>query len=105
MQIVPVIGALIAEKWNFSLETYQLVLRHHDPLPSALEDELDEKLSIVQAANCMSHRLNYGHWETYPDLSEELQQALDLLEVAEDLAEAVFDETEELFAEQSALFG
>lgn len=34
----PLIGALVAKKWNFPLETCQVILHHHDPMEDTLTD-------------------------------------------------------------------
>ncbi|MFN8391067.1 MAG: HDOD domain-containing protein [Bdellovibrionota bacterium] len=61
------IGALVAKKWNFSLETCQVILHHHDKIKDAPRSDLDEKTAIIQCADYIAHALNCGHLEGYPD--------------------------------------
>ena len=65
------IGALVAKKWNFSHETCQVILHHHDPVESTATP-IDEKTLIVQTADMIAHIAGYGHLEGYPDLTEPL---------------------------------
>lgn len=61
------IGALVAKKWNFSLDTCQVILHHHDVIAMPPKSELDEKTAIIQTADAIAHALGYGHKEGYPD--------------------------------------
>ncbi len=61
------IGALVAKKWNFSLETCQVILHHHDQLTFPVKSELDEKTAIIQAGDAVAHAVGFGHLEGYPD--------------------------------------
>ena len=70
------IGALVAKKWNFSPETCQAILHHHDPQPKTLANPLEEKTLIVCAADMMAHKAGFGHPDGFPDLSEPLAQAM-----------------------------
>jgi HD-like signal output (HDOD) protein len=64
----PLIGALVAKKWNFSAESCQVILHYRDPIDGARpESELDEKVAIVQLSDIVSHLANVGHPEGYPD--------------------------------------
>lgn len=102
----PLIGALVAKKWNFSPETCQVILHHHDPLDLPLEGELDEKTAIVQLGNIFAHRLGYGHFDGYEideELQSELAEALGI-EEKEQLDELV-EKAEATFQEQGSVFG
>ena len=67
----PLIGALVAKKWNFSAETCQVILHYSDPLEGDKADtEMDEKVAIVQLADFIAHAANIGNPEGYPDLKE-----------------------------------
>lgn len=67
----PLIGALVAKKWNFSPETCQVILHYCDPLDSsAPESELEEKTAIVKLADMVSHAAGIGSPEGYPSTPE-----------------------------------
>ncbi len=100
----PLIGALVAKKWNFSLETCQVILHHHDPLPASIEDDVQEKTAVVQLADAVAHSLGYGHTDGYPDAQESMEQIGALFGMeAEDL-ESVKAETKEMFDEMGSVF-
>lgn len=64
----PLIGALVAKKWNFSAETCQVILHYRDPVDGPKPDsETDEKTAIIQLADCISHLAGVGNPENYPD--------------------------------------
>lgn len=100
----PLIGALVAKKWNFSPETCQVILHHHDPLSTPLENETDEKTAIVQLANHMSHAQGFGHFEGYKDTSESLKESATILSVDEATVSKICEETQKTFLEQSSVF-
>lgn len=65
------LGALVAKKWNFSPETCQVILHYKDPIDGdAPMTELEEKTSIVQLADLLSHAAGIGSPEGYPVDSE-----------------------------------
>ncbi len=67
----PLIGALVAKKWNFSSETCQTILHYRDPLESAKpESELEEKTAVVQIGEMMAHAAGIGTPEGYPSQVE-----------------------------------
>jgi HD-like signal output (HDOD) protein len=70
------IGALVAKKWNFSLETCEVILRHHDEVKDASRNGIDEKAAIIQAADLMTHVLGFGHPEGYPDCRPAAMQTM-----------------------------
>jgi HD-like signal output (HDOD) protein len=69
----PLIGALVAKKWNFSLNTCQAILHHHDPSFDSLEPLLKEKTMLVSFADTIAHSLGHGHVEGYPDATEKVK--------------------------------
>ena len=72
----PLIGALVAKKWNFSAETCQIILHYNDPLEGAKPDAvMDEKVGIVQLSDLVSHAAGVGNPEGYPDVKEALHRA------------------------------
>ena len=63
----PLIGALVAKKWNFSPETCQVILHYKDSLDNVrLESEQDEKTAVVQLADLMTHAADIGSPAGYP---------------------------------------
>jgi len=63
----PLIGALVAKKWNFSPETCQVILHYKDPIDGEKpENELEEKTAIVQLAELITHAAGIGNPEGYP---------------------------------------
>ena len=72
----PLIGALVAKKWNFSAETCQIILHYNDPLEGdGPETEMDEKVGIVQLSDLISHAANVGNPDGYPDVKEGIKKA------------------------------
>lgn len=70
----PLIGALVAKKWNFSAETCQVILHYKDPIESSGPDgELEEKIAIVQLADLLAHAAGVGSPEGYPQNQEALR--------------------------------
>lgn len=63
----PLIGALVAKKWNFSSETCQVILHYHDPIDRGDFGNLqEEKTALVQLADLMVHASGIGSPEGYP---------------------------------------
>lgn len=74
----PLIGALVAKKWNFSADTCQVILHYKDPLESlSTEVEQEEKTLIVQMADLICHAGRIGSPEGYP-VNTEMIKALAL---------------------------
>ncbi len=62
----PLVGALVAKKWNFSAETCQIILHYKDQLENSKpETEMEEKTAIVQLADLISHAAGIGSPENY----------------------------------------
>ncbi len=100
----PLIGALVAKKWNFSLETCQAILHHHDPIPAAPRSELDEKTAIIQCADLIAHTLNYGHEPGYPDCRPLAVAAAQKLGFSAEDSEKLIDDVLQAFQEGGAAF-
>jgi len=98
----PLIGALVAKKWNFSAETCQVILHYKDPLEDPKpENELEEKCGVVCLSDMISHAAGIGNPEGYPsDFAEVLKVAhyvgFDPKTATADL-EAIINETQEQF--------
>ena len=92
----PLIGALVAKKWNFSLDICQTILHHQDEVDAPFEDEAAEKVAVVKLGDLIAHTLGYGHREGYPDMQERAQKVLETLDVDISLDELV-EETGKAF--------
>ena len=101
----PLVGALMAERWNFSPETCQVILRHHAPIDGEARSEVEQCIQIVQAANAVAHMLGHGHPEGYPDHTPVVERALRELGVSERLLPRLIEETEQLYREQQSILG
>jgi len=71
----PLIGALVAKKWNFSTETCQVILHYRDTITgSKPESPLEERTAVVQLADMIAHKANIGSPEGYPDQMAAMKQ-------------------------------
>ncbi|MCC6221839.1 MAG: HDOD domain-containing protein [Deltaproteobacteria bacterium] len=100
----PLIGALVAKKWNFPPEACQVILHHHDQLEAPLDTTLDQKTAIVQFANCMSHVLGHGNLEGFMDYSGLLASTGNLLGLNPADITELSEKTNTTFMEQSSAF-
>lgn len=91
------IGALVAKKWNFSIETCQVILHHHDPIPDGPLNTEAEKTLIIQTADAIAHVLGKGHQEGYPDLRADALKGAARLGLAEPDAIKLIEEIDEAF--------
>jgi HD-like signal output (HDOD) protein len=93
----PLIGALVAKKWNFSPDTCQVILHHHDDIPSKIENELQEKTCLITMSNLIAHALGVGHEEGYPDTTPDLIKVASLFEISEADIEQIKGQSKEMF--------
>jgi len=100
----PLIGALVAKKWNFSMETCQVILHHHDPLGDTLSGVTEEKTAIVQAADAIAHTIGYGHPEGYPDQAENVVIALNRLGIKDGDQAKMIEQIKDAYAAQSSVY-
>ena len=96
------IGALVAKKWNFSHETCQVILHHHDPVESTASP-IDEKTLIVQTSDMMAHVAGYGHLEGYPDLSGPLLVNCGKLGIEEASIAKLTEQVKEVYAASASV--
>ena len=101
----PLIGALVAKKWNFSPEICQVILHHHDDVDMPFDNDTDEKTGIVQVANYIAHHIECGHIDGYPDLSEKYLPVAASLGLDASMLQELYEETAATFDEQSSIFG
>ncbi len=67
----PLIGALVAKKWNFAPDTCQVILHYRDPIEGAkAETIVEEKTAVVQLASVIAHNAGIGNPEGYPIAAE-----------------------------------
>ena len=100
----PLIGALVAKKWNFSSDTCQVILHHHDALPEKIENELQEKTLLINFADALSHSLGHGHEEGYPDNSEHIKKLSKLFGLSDSETETLKGKIGEMFADIGSAF-
>lgn len=63
----PLIGALVAKKWNFSADTCQIILHYKDQIDGPKpETEEEEKTAMVQLADMLTHLAGVGTTAGYP---------------------------------------
>jgi HD-like signal output (HDOD) protein len=70
----PLIGALVAKKWNFSAETCQVILHYRDAVETKPESDQDQKTAIVQLADLMAHEAGIGSPPGYPKRRAEIER-------------------------------
>jgi len=105
----PLIGALVAKKWNFSAETCQIILHYNDPIEGIKpETEMDEKMAVVQLAGLISHAANIGTPPGYPDVKDAITRAatfigFDKATMDKDIQEIV-EQTQKQFASESHIY-
>lgn len=104
----PLIGALVAKKWNFPAETCQVILHYKDPL-DVLETEVDKQIAVVQLADALTHRAGIGSPEGYPDhldLSIKVAQLLGFPKAeAEKELLTIIEETKTQFDAEKQVYG
>ncbi len=100
----PLIGALVAKKWNFPLDTCQVILHHHDPLPDTTSDVQEEKTAIIVAADLIAHQLGFGHPKGYPEIGEGINQALTRIGIDPTQIEDLLKRAKDGFDQQASVF-
>ncbi len=105
----PLIGALVAKKWNFSAETCQVILHYSDPLEGDKPDtDMDEKVAIVQLADAICHAAKIGSPEGYPDRTEAIARAATFIGIDKDkqltLIPEILDQTQKQFQAESHIY-
>ena len=100
----PLIGALVAKKWNFSPETCQVILHHHDPIDAPFDAVLDEKTAIVQLADQIAHSLGLGHEEGYPDMADGMNANAAKFGISEADLEKLREEIQQAFQNQGSVY-
>lgn len=89
----PLIGALVAKKWNFSADTCQVILHYCDAIDGKkAETPLDEKTALVKLADKISHAAEIGSPPDYPKSSDEIKALMAYLEIETEDADAFLEE-------------
>jgi HD-like signal output (HDOD) protein len=105
----PLIGALVAKKWNFSEETCQAILHSKDPVDGFQgNNELDVKCAILQLADICAHLAEIGSPGGYPkDETKAKNLALFLgfeKNAAFETVKLIVEETKVQFANESNIY-
>lgn len=105
----PLIGALVAKKWNFSADTCQIILHYADPIEDEKPDsELDEKTAIVQLGDMISHIAGIGSPEGYPDQRDAAKRVMRFVGFTDDdldeTLDAIIEETKEQFLAEGSIY-
>jgi HD-like signal output (HDOD) protein len=88
----PLIGALVAKKWNFSAETCQVILHYRDAIEAKPESDQDQKTTIVQLAELMSHEAGIGSPPNYPKRRDEIERLAVLVGFDPKVVKSAIDE-------------
>ena len=101
----PLIGALVAKKWNFSADTCQIILHYHDEVEDKPNNDVEEMTIIVQLADMLAHAANVGNPEGYPVDRAEIERlatfvGFDPKTVAESVQQVLDDTAKQFEAER-----
>ena len=105
----PLIGALVAKKWNFSSDSCQAILHYCDPIPNQKpESELEEKTLVVQLADLIAHAAGIGNPPGYPERREHILSLARILGFQEEglneALEAIIASTKETFERERHIY-
>lgn len=106
----PLIGALVAKKWNFSPDTCQIILHYRDQLDGQERPEtpVEEKAALIQLADMLVHMAGIGSPEGYPDQAPRVLQVATYLGMnaaaAPNELQEVVDETRAQFDSERHLY-
>jgi HD-like signal output (HDOD) protein len=105
----PLIGALVAKKWNFSAETCQVILHYRDlPEGEKPENELEEKTAIVQLADMIAHKAGIGSPEGYPNMDVQIGMLTDYLAIEKsksaEMIATIIKDTQTMFNNERAIY-
>jgi len=68
----PLLGAVVAHKWRFPIDTCEVIRLHHEPVALPRRDSTAEKAALVQMADLTAHYFGFGHRRNQPGLLEEI---------------------------------
>lgn len=89
----PLLGALVAKKWNFSEDSCQVILHCKDDLTGPKpQTGVEEKTAIVQFANLLATKAGIGIFAGYPDISTKIRRVAQYLGILPESIDEVVDE-------------
>lgn len=104
----PLIGALVAKKWNFSGDTCQVILHYKDSIEDKPSNDGEEKIAIVQMADLMSHLAGVGSPPGYPKREGEIERLAMLVgfdpKTVKDTVATIVKETTEQFQNEKHVY-
>jgi putative nucleotidyltransferase with HDIG domain len=77
----PSVGAMVAHKWSFPVDTCEVIRLHHEPLTRPFRNETSEKAALVRAADLIAHHLEGNERENGPGRSDEVRSAAEQCEL------------------------
>lgn len=97
----PLIGALVAKKWNFSPETCQVILHYRDAIEGQKPETPTElKTAVVQLAELLAHAAGIGRPEGYSEDKAPLIALVKYIGFPADKAESTLEDLIQRTAEQ-----
>ncbi|MBC8003620.1 MAG: HDOD domain-containing protein [Opitutaceae bacterium] len=102
----PMIGALVASRWNLPPEVCQTILRYHDPM-EGIDTPADVKLALVKLSDLVAHAANLGQPEGFPvdvETIEQLARWLGLDLPADGIVTVLIDEAQTQFKAEAHLW-
>jgi HD-like signal output (HDOD) protein len=102
----PLLGALVANRWNFPLDVSQTILHYADPL-EGIDSPASRKLALVKLADLLAEAAGIGHPEDCSIDQGTLQQIarwLGLIEPDSDDVEILIEEAREQFKAEAQLW-
>lgn len=106
----PLIGALVAKKWNFSSESCQVILHYRDQIETEKPDgELEEKTAVVQLGEMIAHAAGIGTPEGYPNQIPLIAQVATYIgfpaKDVEQVVEELINDTHAQFEKEKHIYG
>lgn len=99
----PLIGALVAKKWNFPGETCQVILHYRDPVDS-VDSDVEKQIAVVQLADAIAHTSKIGSPDGYPDQSALVKRICTFLKIDEAQITKLIDDAKVQFESERALY-
>ncbi len=99
----PLIGALVAKKWNFPGETCQVILHYRDPVET-VDSDVEKQIAVVQLADALAHTSKIGSPDGYPDQNPLVKRISTLLKIEEAQLNKLIDDAKVQFENERALY-
>lgn len=99
----PLIGALVAKKWNFPGETCQVILHYRDPVDT-VDSDVEKQIAVVQLSDALSHVSKIGSPDGYPDQSPLVKRICSLLKIDETSLTKLIEDSKLQFENERALY-